>query len=153
MAQCGREDRAVDVAELAAPLCGGLGGDVGQAAQNLRQDHPGVAAGAVQRAVRQGRGHPSHVTSALVLLASASALVLLASASASRRVRLRPGRAHGEEHVGAGVGVGDREDVQPVDLVGVGDQVTHRGVSPVQQGCRIQPPTRLRHLSPTSHLH
>ena len=61
MTQRRGEDSAVDVGQLAASLGGGLGGHVGQAAQNLRQDHPGVAPGAVQRAVGQGRGHLGHV--------------------------------------------------------------------------------------------
>ena len=135
MAQCGGKHDAVDLDQPAATLCGGLGGDVGQAAQDLRQDHPGVAARALQRAVGQGRGHVCHVT------------------APCGRVCLRPCRAHREQHVDSGVGVGDGEDVQPVDLVGVGDQVIDRGVGPIPQGWGIQPPTRLGHLSPTSHRH
>ena len=48
-----------------------------------------------------------------------------------QRIGLRPRRTHGEQHVRAGVGIGDREHVEAVDLVGVGDQVTDGGVRPV----------------------
>ena len=116
VAQRGGEDDAVDIGQFAAPLGGGFRSDVGQSAQDLGQDHPGVAPGAVQRAVGQGRCHPRHVV------------------TAGRGVRLSPGRTHGEQHVRSGVGVRDRENVQPVDLVGVGDQVTNRGVGPIPQG-------------------
>ena len=53
------------------------GGDVGDTAQNLRQDHPGVAARAVERAGRQGGRR---------LTTSADLASVLASASAERMV-------------------------------------------------------------------
>ena len=40
VAQRGGEDGAVDIGELAAPLGGGFGGDVGQSAQDLRTGSP-----------------------------------------------------------------------------------------------------------------
>ena len=102
-------------------------GDVGQAAQDLGQDHPGVAAGAAQRAVGQAAGHRDQVE---------------AVAPLQRRDR----RAHGEQHVGAGVGVGDREDIETVDLVGVGDEVPDGGMGPTShRGC-VEPCSRHLHL-------
>ena len=68
-------------------------------------------------------------------------------AAAVERVGLRPGRTHGEQHVCPGVGVGDREHVEPVDLVGVGDQVADGGVCPVPQGGGVEPPSRPSHTS------
>src|SRR6185312_3507121 len=64
---------------------------------------------------------------------------------------LRPGRAHREEHVGTGISVCDGEHVQPVDLVGVRNQVADGGVGPFTQARCVQRPTRLGHQSPTSH--
>ena len=83
-------------------LVGRLGGDVGEAAQDLRQDDPGVAAGPAATRPRPARRRPPPRRS------SAGA----ESAPSARR-------AHGEQHVRAGVGVGHGEDVESIDLVGV----------------------------------
>ena len=61
MPQRGAQDRAVDVGEIAVALVGRLGGDVGEAAQDLRQDDARVAAGALQRALGERGGHRHHV--------------------------------------------------------------------------------------------
>ena len=61
MAQGRAEDRAVDVGEVAVALGGRLGGDVGEATQDLRQDDPGVAAGTLQRALGERGGHRDDV--------------------------------------------------------------------------------------------
>ena len=47
-----------------------------------------------------------------------------------------------------GVGVGDRENVESVDLVGVGDQVADGSVRPVPEGGGIEPSSRHAHLQP-----
>ena len=100
------------------------GGDVGDAPQNLRQDHPGVAPGTVEGTRRQCAGDSGDVT------------------FAGFGTCLGQRRSHGEQHVGAGVGIGDREDVEAVDLVDMGDQVAHRGVRPITQRSRIQQAVR-----------
>ena len=128
--QRGAEKGAVDVGQHPAPVGGRRGGDVGEAAQNLRQDDARVAPRALQRAAGQRGGDLDHVV------------------DAGQRVGLRPRRTHGEQHVCAGVGVGDREHVEAVDLVGVGDEVADGGVGPVPQGGGVEPPSRHAHLQP-----
>ena len=61
VSQGGAEHRRADVGEVAVALVGRLGGDVGEAAQDLRQDHPRVAAGPLQRALGQRGRHRHHV--------------------------------------------------------------------------------------------
>ena len=127
----GQSDMGVDIGQSGIGQTGigcRLRGDLGQCAQNLRQDHPGVAPRAVQTALRQCRGHGRDV------------------AGRDGRAGLGQRRTHGEQHVGAGVGVCHRENVEPVDLVGVAEQVTHCGMGPVMQGRCIQPAVRHRHL-------
>ena len=75
---------------------------LGEAAEDLREDHPAVAAGAHQRAVRRRGEH---------------------RVGGIRRggvARLLHRRAQRQVHVRAGVAVGDREDVEVVDLLLVG---------------------------------
>ena len=109
-----------------AGVGGRVRGDVGDTAQDLGQDHAGVAPGAVAARRPTARGD---------------------QCDARRRTRLGVGlgqrRTHGEQHVRPGVGVGDRENVEPVDLVDVGDQVADGGVRPVPQGRGVQQTTRL----------
>ena len=75
---------------------------VGEAPQDLGEDHAGVAPGAHQRAVGDGLADLGHV---------------LGGPPSSWHHRLE-----GQRHVRAGVAVGDRVDVQPVQLVLVGAQ-------------------------------
>ena len=119
------EDRALDrthhrfvrgvgrVAEAAHELAGAdrlvVAALVGEAAQDLRQDHARVAAGAHERAAADRVAHVGH------------------------RLRLRQRRAHrleGERHVGAGVAVGNRVHVEPVQLL----LVRAHGVAEAQEG-------------------
>ena len=107
---------------------GRFGRRVRQRLQNLGQDHPGVTAGPVRRPLGQCGGHIGNVP--------------------GRGGRLDPSqrRTHGEQHVRAGVGVCDGKHVQPVDLIGMGQQVPDGGMSPVVQGCSVQPPLRHHRL-------
>ena len=98
--QCVRE---IEPAE--PPLAGEA---LGKPAQDLAGDDAGVAARSHQRAVADRGGHALHRHLA------AGPLGLL-----QRGPRRR-------DHVRAGVSVRDREDVQRVDLVGVGLEVRHR---------------------------
>ena len=84
-------------ASSAAPDLVGAAERVGEAAQDLRQDHARVAARAHERAVRDGLAH-RHPCS-----------VAVADLGAHRLER--------ERHVGAGVAVGDRVHVEPVQLL------------------------------------
>ena len=106
------QDRPLD--RLDHPLVGRLGGLAhrdrelpgikrrqvlqlaGEPAPDLRQDHPRVAAGAHQGAVRDPLRYPADVVQLL-------------------RGHLVVGRAHREEHVGAGIAIGNRKDVEGVD--------------------------------------
>ena len=131
MAQCRGQQCGIDIGQIAVGQIGiglGLRHHIGKPAQDLRQDHPGIATRAIGCAPRQRRRHLSDI------------------AGGCRRFRLDQRRAHGEQHVGAGVGISHREDVEPVDLIGVAQQVTDGGVGPVVQGSRVQPPVRHRHL-------
>ena len=65
-------------------------------------------------------------------------------AAVAVRVGLRPRRTHREQHVRPGVGICHREYVEPIDLVGVGNEVADGGVCPVPQGGGIEPPSRHR---------
>ena len=84
----------------------GPGQALGHAPQDLRQDHPRVAPGAHERAVAQALRQVGHVASGAGGTASISA------ATASQR----------QGHVGAGVAVGHRVDVEPVEGGPVRDQ-------------------------------
>ena len=84
----GRPDRPADPAQ--------------QRPDQLAQDHPGVAAGAEQGTAGVGRASPARRSPGR-------------SSSASRHGVA--GGLDGEEHVGAGVAVGDRVDVERVDLL------------------------------------
>ena len=116
-----REGRSVDLGETT------LGRDIGETTQDLRQDHPRVPASAPQRAVgEQARqAHQVQVVAALGACDRGS---------------------HGEQHVGAGIGVGHREDIEAVDLVGMGDQVRDGGVGPTPQRRCVDPRSRHLHL-------
>ena len=90
-------------------------------AEHLAQDHPGVATRPQQRRTGQD-GHALPQPERGV--------------GRSCRAQLVAGRGDGEEHVGAGVAVGDRVDVEGVDLLtrrgqGVGRDVDEPG-DPVQ---------------------
>ena len=122
--QGGPQQHGVYLQQFPAGIGGRGGGDVGDAAQNLRQDHAGVAPGAVERAGRQGRRHPRDAPGTAV--------------GADPRVGLRQRGTHGEQHVRAGIGVSDREHIEAVDLVDVGDQVADGGVRPIPQGRGVQ---------------
>jgi len=91
-----------------ARTCGRDG--LGQPPQDLREDHPGVAAGAQERAAREGRGDRVRLGGA--------------------RFRGVDGRAHGQQQVGARVGVRDGEDVDAVQLRPVGRQPRERRPRP-----------------------
>ena len=84
-------------------LAGAAGQLLGGAADDLAEDHAGVAAGAHQR--RPGQR--------LDQLGAADLVDLLAVEA----VELLHHRAHRHRHVVAGVAVGDREDVEVVDLL------------------------------------
>ncbi len=116
-----RRRRASARAEI--PL---LGDDVGHPAQHLRQQHPGVAAGADQRTLGQRRGE------------------------IGRTVRLGERGTHREQHVRAGVAVGDGEDVDPVDLRAVPLQTVGRRAHPPGEQHGVESgslyPPRLRPL-------
>ncbi len=100
-----------EVQAVEPPLAGEILRD---ATQDLAGDDARVAAGTHQRAVAQRRRDPlgGRVGRALALLES------------------RPDR---REHVAAGVSVGDREDVQAVDLVDVGLEVRDGGAKGLAQ--------------------
>ena len=92
----GDEDRVDQLAGAAGQLLGG-------AADDLAEDHAGVAAGAHQR--RPGQRLDQLGAADLVDLEAVEAVELLHH------------RAHRHRHVVAGVAVGDREDVEVVDLL------------------------------------
>lgn len=141
----GPGDRAV--AEVGGPAqrvgervtveLGGRHQRLGEAAQELAEDDAGVAAGAEQGAVgerldRTGRAHVGQVVIAVVALAERTA-----------------GRLEGEEQVGAGVGVRDREDVERVDLLTRAAERGERRDGPVADGRAIhQLLQRIRHAVP-----
>ena len=130
MPQCGSEQGAADVGEHPAPVGGRRCGDVGEAAQNLGQDDAGVPPRALQCTASQRGGDLDHVV------------------RRCQSVGLRPCRTHGEQHVCSGVSVRDREHIEAVDLVGVGDEVADGGVRPVPQSGGVEPPIRHAHLQP-----
>ena len=134
VSQRGGEHPAVDVDEFAAPLGRRLSDDVGEPAQDLGQDHAGVAARAAQRTLGQRSGHRGHVG------------VLRADGRFGALAR----RTHREQHVRSGVSVGNGEHVEPIDLVGVGDQMVDRGVCPVAQSGSVEPTRGHLDLHPTS---
>ncbi len=74
----------------------------GDRTQHLRQDHAGVAAGTEQGSAREGGQRRGE---------------LGLGAPAGRLLQRVTGRGDGEEHVGAGVPVGHRVDVERVDLL------------------------------------
>ena len=76
---------------------------LGQTPQDLRQDDPGVAPGAHQRAVADGGAHRAQVGPVAI-------------------AELGHHRLQRQRHVGPGVAVGDRIDVQPVDRLLMGPQ-------------------------------
>ena len=92
----GDQDRVDQLAGAAGQLLGG-------AADDLAEDHAGVAAGAHQRRPRQR----------LDQLGAAD----LVDLEAVEAVELLHHGAHRHRHVVAGVAVGDREDVEVVDLL------------------------------------
>ncbi len=99
------------------------GGRVGETAQQLGGDESGVAEGADRGAVgERGEGYPG-------------------VAGVGGGERAISGAQRGE-HVGAGVGIGDREHVERVDLVAVGVDQVDDGVAPGAQSIGIQ---RLEH--------
>ena len=132
--QRGGEHPAVDVDEFAATFDRRLSDDVGEPTQNLGQDHPGVATRPAQRTLGQRGGHGGDV----------------GGTPGRPPIGARARRTHREQHVRSGVGVGDGEHVEPIDLVGVRDQFVDRGVCPVAQGGRIEPTRRHLDLHPTS---
>ena len=89
-------------------LAGPAGQLLGGAADDLAEDHAGVAAGAHQR--RPGQRLDQLGAADLVDLEAVEAVELLHH------------RPHGHRHVVAGVAVGDREDVEVVDLLAAGLQ-------------------------------
>ena len=99
-------------------------------AQDLREDHPRVAPGPHQRAVADGLARGDQV-----------------AVGAGGLVDLFAHRAQREGHVGAGVAVGDRVDVQPVDGLTVGGQgvpiAGHDGAE--GGGVELRPGARPRH--------
>jgi hypothetical protein len=95
--KCGRHQRRVD--QLAGPAGELLGGP----ADDLAEDHPGVASGSHQR--RPGEGVDELRAADLVNQLAVEAVELVAD------------RPQGERHVVAGVAVGDREDIEVVDLL------------------------------------
>ena len=111
--QCGAQQRGIDLVQFVIGVGSSACGHVGDAPQDLRQNHTGVAARTVQRARGQSSRRLDDVGGFRV------------------GVGFGQRRAHGEQHVYAGVGIGDREHVEPVDLVDVGDQVADSGVRPV----------------------
>ena len=131
--QCVPQRRAqqcrIDIGQSGVGSVGVGGGRrrrVGQPAQDLGQDHPGIAARAVQCSAGQRLRHRSDVAEIL------------------NRIPRGLRRTHREQQVCPGVGVGHREHVEVVDLLGMGEQVPHRSISPVQQGGRVQTPVRHR---------
>jgi hypothetical protein len=125
-----RENATVDVGQRFAAVRGGGRDDIGQAAKDLRQDDSGVATRAVQRAGGQ-RGSD-----------------LCDVVAVGFGVGLGPRRTHREQHVCPGIGVGNREHVKPIDLVGVRNEIADGGVCPVPQGGGVEPPSRHRNLPP-----
>ena len=91
----------------------------GHAAPDLGENHAGVAARSHQRAVRQGAGHFSDVAVGHVL-------------------DFIVGRLHGEEHVRAGIAVGDGKDVQGVDNFVVGTQPGQTGLGQALEKASVQ---------------
>ena len=77
---------------------------VASGAEHLAEDHPAVAARAQQRALAEG-GEPGEET---------SVVADMFSSGLAQRVA---GGDDGEVHVGAGVAVGHRVDVEGVDLL------------------------------------
>ena len=83
------------------------------AADELREDHAGVAAGAEQRGARHG-------------VDDLVAADLVDPALAGEAVQLVEHGAQRERHVVARVAVGDREDVEVVDLLAAAFQLRQR---------------------------
>ena len=83
---------------------------VRHAAQDLREDDAGVAAGAHQRTLCHGLRHATDVRFAAVF-------------------DLCPGRAHGQHHIDAGVAIRNRKHVQCVDDVAVALQPAVAGLN------------------------
>ena len=105
--ECRGEEHRVD--QLARParqlLCG--------AADDLAQDHPGVAPGPHQRGTGNGVD---------------DLLPIRAHRLAVEAIELPHHRLQGQRHVVARVPVGDREDVQIVDLLAAGFELGVRGL-------------------------
>lgn len=121
-----------------APECGAVDGHgpvegVGQAPQHLREEDTGVAAGAVERAARQGADDRGDVLGV-------------------RRGGVEFGRrgAQGDEQVGTGVAVGDGEDVEAVDLVAALGERPQPEIHPSAQGSPVDCFPDLEHLLPPS---
>ena len=99
---------------------GGLGAHVRQRRQGLGDQEPGVAAGAPHGAVGRGAGGLGHI-------------------GALRQERQGVGgRAQGEQHVGAGVGVRNGEDVEGVDELARLLRGGHRQGEPVADRPGVQ---------------
>ena len=82
---------------------------------SCRHDHAGVAAGAEQQAPREGDDGGAQVRRVLAALLD------------QRLAEGAVGRLEGQEQVGAGVTVGDRVDVEGVDLLaGVAERLQHK---------------------------
>ena len=97
-------------------------------AQHLAEDHPGVAAGAEQRAAREDLEDRRPVGRALLAHGVA-------------------GRGHGQVHVGAGVAVGDRVDVERVDLLARPGQRVHGQVDEAEHGRETDPVTHCTRIA------
>ena len=122
------DQRRVD--QLAGPRDELLGG----AADELREDHAGVAARAEQR----GAGHRLHD------LLAAERVHRARPVAAVQAVELLEHRAQRERHVVAGVAVGDREDVEVVDLLAPRFEVRERpgdGRAEAPQVVRLDAPS------------
>ena len=105
---------------LQAGRVGGLGAHVRQRRQGLGDQEPGVAAGAPHGAVGRGAGGLGHV-------------------GALRQERQGVGgRAQGEQHIGAGVGVRDGEDIEGVDELARLLRGGHRQGEPVADRPGVQ---------------
>ena len=104
------------VHQLARPADQLLGG----AADQLREDDPAVAAGAQQRRA----GHRGHD------LVTADVVDGAALGGAGEAVQFGEDRAQGQDHVVAGVAVGDGENVEVVDLLAARLQRRQSGPRP-----------------------
>ena len=91
----------------------GVRGGVCERAQDLGQDHAGVAAGATHGADGEGLG------------------------DVTATVGLRERSLHGVRHIGAGVSVRDRKHVECVDIGAVPGELRHGALRPVVEAVRV----------------